>query len=149
MPTNTNPDPNPISVSLPWGQDLIVTPDGSIEFCTGDQKIQQRIIRRYYTCPAEKLEGEPPIVGDYLMDQTYGLGASRLIGQPISPKLAAKLTQKINAAVLVDESVDTTQPPDITLYATPGSNTVWAKVLVYLLNNTTIELTFPANGTPS
>src|SRR5215469_15934874 len=106
---SNQPDPNPIALSLPWGGDLQLTNNGSVRFVSGIEKIRQRIIRRYFTCPEERLADGQYIPADYIFAPNYGIGATRLVGELIDDTLAAALTQKIKAAVLIDEGVDTTQ----------------------------------------
>lgn len=143
-----NPDPNPVALSLPWGGDLQLTNNGSIAFVSGVARIQQRIIRRFFTCPAETLSDGTYVPADDIFAPDYGLGASRLVGEPIDNALAAALTQRLKNAVLIDEGVDTTQDPTITLYASPDG-TVWASVTVYLLDSTQTSFNFPAQQSPA
>lgn len=136
------PDPNPVCVSLPWGDDFELTTNGSIAFVNGVERVRQRIIRRYFTCPAETLADGSFVTADYLFDQAYGLGAARLVGEPIGDQLAGKLLQKIRAAVLIDEGVDTAKDPVIQLFAAPTGQ-VWASVKVFLLDGQPTTFNFP------
>ena len=102
MGTNA-PDPNLVCLSLPWGEDFQLMPNGSLALVAGVGRLQQRIVRRFFTC-SERVTNEgmyiPP---DYLFDPDYGVGASSLVGQKISNQLANILQQKILAAAMVDE----------------------------------------------
>jgi hypothetical protein len=140
-------DPNLLALSLPWGADFQLTNNGSLVFVSGIEKIRQRIIRRFFTAPAETLADGTYVPADYIFAPDYGIGANRLIGEPIDDNLAAILTKKIKAATLVDEGVDTTQNPTITLYAAQ-SGAVWASVTVYLLDGTQTSFSFAARPSP-
>lgn len=141
----TAPDPNPVCLSLPYGGDLQLTPNGSLVFVSGVERIRQRIIRRFFTCPEENLIGVGYIPADYIFDPNYGIGAVRLVGEPTSTDEALKLKQKVKKAVLVDEGVDTNQDPLITLFAAPNGE-IWASVTVYLLDGTQTNLIFPSGN---
>lgn len=138
------PDPNPVSLSLPWAGDLILTNNGSVTFCSGVEKLRQRIIRRFFTVPEENIQGVGYVPPDYIFDANYGIGAKRLVGQKTNNALAAVLKSKINAAVLVDEGVDTTQLPVVKLFAS-SSGQIWASVEVALLDATRVYINFPAH----
>jgi hypothetical protein len=142
------PDPNPVALSLPWGEDLQLTNNGSLVFVSGVEKVEQRIIRRFFTCPAETLADGTYVPADLIFDPNYGIGASRLVGEPIDDSLASVLQQKIMNAVLIDESVDSTQDPTVQLFAAQNG-TVWANVTVYLLDGTQTSFNFPAVQSPS
>jgi len=137
----SQPDPNPVNLSLPWGNDLVLTSNGSLQFVSGVERVKQRIIRRFFTCPSETLDDGSFVLADYLFDLSYGIGAARLVGEKISNKLAGQLQQKIRAAVLVDEGVDTTQTPQVQLFAAP-SGEVWEEVQVFLLDGTPTSFNF-------
>ena len=143
---NSTPDPNPVNLSLPWNGDLELTSNGSLVFVSGVERVEQRIIRRFFTCPSETLDDGTFVLADYLFDQSYGLGAARLVGEKISNKLAGQLTQKIRASVMVDEGVDTTKEPEINLFAAPTGE-VFAKVKVYLLDSTPTNFNFVVGKT--
>ena len=137
----SGPDPNPINLSLPWAGDLQLTNNGSLAFVSGIERVRQRIVRRYFTCPAEVLAGGIFVASDYMFDPNYGLGATRLVGQQISPEKAALVTTKIKNAVLIDEGVDTTNDPLIKLYAALDG-TIYANVTVYLPYSQQLVLNF-------
>jgi hypothetical protein len=136
------PDPNPIIASMPWGGDFILTDNGSIEFVSGVEKFRQRVIRRFFTNPAERLADGTYIPADYIFDTEYGLGATRLIGEPQSDEIASQFRQKVRAAVLIDQSVNSTREPEIQLFAAP-SGEVWVRVKAFLLNASEVVISFP------
>lgn len=136
------PDPNPVELSLPWGKDLELTPDGDLFFVSGVEKVRQRIIRRFFTCSERTLADGDYVGPDYLFDKDYGIGATRLVGEPISAALAQALEARIKDAVLVDESVNSNQDPEVKLYAAPNGQ-VWVSVKVVLTDGTTDYLNFP------
>lgn len=135
------PDPNPINASLPWRGDFQLLPNGSIGFVGGVHRLEQRVIRRVLTNPREILANGVLVTSDYLFDQNYGTGATRIIGQPIDPDAIAKLTAKIRAGVIVDEGVDSSQSPEITLFYL--NQTLWAKVKCTLIDGNRANISFP------
>lgn len=135
------PDPNPVALSLPWGGDLQLTNNGSIAWCSGIEKVRQRIIRRFFTGPEQNQRGVGYIGPDYLFHPDYGQGAIRMVGQPMSDAVAAQLQTKARNAVLVDQGVDTSKAPKVDLYATP-SGEVWIKIEVHLIDGTREYLNF-------
>lgn len=143
-----NPDPNPIALFLPWGGDFQLTNNGSLAMVSGVEKVRQRIIRRFFTCPAETLANGAYVPADYIFDPNYGLGATRMVGEPIATTLAATLTQKLKNAILIDEGVDTTQDPAISLYAAPNGE-IWADVTVYLADSSPTSWNFLVLNKPT
>lgn len=109
---------------LEWGQDFIVTPNGSIQMATGWDQVRQRIERRLLTNPAETLPDGEPVEPDYLYDTSYGLGAGKLIGQPRTKQLLGQILQVVNAGVMVDDAVSNAAPPSVSLYVINPSETL-------------------------
>lgn len=144
--SNNNPDPNPACLSLPWGGDFQVNPDGSLVLATGVTKVQQKVIRRIFTNCREVLAGIGLTIGDYFFDQNYGLSATRLIGQPFGLDFTSKLSQKIRAGVLVDEGVDVSQLPVINYFQ--NGRLIFVSVQVFLLNSSSLSFSFsvPSNN---
>lgn len=139
-------DPNPIAFSLPFGTDFELSENGSLKMVSGVEKFRQRVIRRYFTNPAERISTGEFIPSDYLFDPEYGLGATRLVGEPTTDDAAARFRRKLRQAIFSDEGtyVDTSVEPEITLFSTPAG-AVWARAKVYLLNTSPIHLDFQLN----
>lgn len=137
----SDPDPNATCLSMPWRGDFELNPDGSLRIVSGVEKVQQRFVRRLFTNPREILAEGTLVVSDYLFDQEYGLGATKLIGQPFGADFEAKMTQKIKNAALIDESVDVTQDPIVTYWQ--DDRLIFVNVQVFLSDGNTLNFAFP------
>lgn len=117
---------------LEWGQDLVLTPNGSLQLATGWDEVRQRILRRMLTNPAFTAPDGRPIQADYIFDDTYGIGLPVLVGGNLTSQLFEQLKQAITKGVLLDAAVDTSQPPAI-VFQQPDPQTMIISVQVILL----------------
>ena len=132
--------PQPQTLFLEWGGDLILENRTSLQLATGWDLVRQRIERRIITNSAQQLPDGTFTTADYIFDQNYGIGAGKMIGQPFDEQFVATLYQRIQAGVLADAAVSTTIPPSIQLIQTNGGNTLWCVVGVTLANGNTGQI---------
>lgn len=90
-------------VNHTWGEDIGVSNTGDIALVGGDDRGQQRILRRLMTNP-----------GDYVFQTNYGAGVLQAIG---SPEDKGKLVATIRAQVLLEDSVAPIPAPTTTVQA--------------------------------
>lgn len=108
------------SLYMEWGEDLVLTPGGSLQMASGWDEVRQRIERRLLTNPLEVLPDGEPVTPDYIFDTTYGLGIPKYVGQNPTQDQLNQLRQKTNQGVMIDDQVSNAYPPGISLYK--GSN---------------------------
>lgn len=120
---------------LEYNSDLVVTPNGSVQFATGWDHVRQRIVRRVVTNSAQALPDGSTTPPDYIFDPSFGDGLAALVDQDISAQYLQTLTAKIRNGVLADEAVSPGTPPAITV-SQPNPNTYLVSVAVTLLDGT-------------
>lgn len=98
---------------LEFGGDLTLNQNGGLQMAVGWDEARQRIERGILTSPADNVPGVGPLPPDYIFEPEYGAGAPRLVGQNMTSKELAKLTQAIAQIVMADPSVDSTIPPNV------------------------------------
>lgn len=96
-----------------WGQDILVTPNGSIQTAVGWDRVRQRIIRSLITNPAQTLPDGSTTAPDYVWHKDFGVGAGSMVGQVPNQHYQAHLISMINQAVLSDVSVDPGSTPTV------------------------------------
>ncbi len=134
-----------MDVYLEYNSDLIITPNGSIQFATGWDQVRERIIRSLVTNPAvQQLNGitTPP---DYVFHPSYGIGLGQLVDRNMTTVDKANLIRAINQAVLADADIDPSQAPQITV-TNDNSNTMQILIQVVLLNGTSGAIAFNLGG---
>lgn len=120
---------------LEWNSDLLLTPNGSVQFATGWDHIRQRIVRNMVTNPAQKLPDGSTTPPDYIWNPGFGIGMGALVDQNPTQQFLRDLTRRVNAAVLADVAVDPGAVPSVTIkQLTPQYYQVY--VTVTLLNGT-------------
>ena len=124
-----------------FGADLIVTPNGSIQLAQGWDEIRQRILRRILTTAQELLPDGTQTLPDYIFDVNYGIGAAKLVGQPITQSLVTALTNAITSGVTQDSAVVSNVLPKINIRRY-GINTLYVTVQVFLVNGQIGTLAF-------
>ncbi|GEM_PF-2669829 len=123
-------NPNDRTLDLDWGTDFIASQNGGLVLVGGWAQDRQRILRRILTNPKFTLHDGQPISADYIYDQNYGIGSRRTIGEPFSKTLEKRLRTEIRKGVLVDQGVDTTRDPIITIKE--QNHRVYIAVVVFL-----------------
>src|SRR6185312_11619576 len=108
-------NPNPTTLYLEPGADLIVSQTGGIVLANGWDQIRQRILRRIFTNSKFVLQDGTPVPSDYIFDTRYGLSFRALIGQNFTKTLRDQMQSICYQAAIIDEGVDPGQPPEITI----------------------------------
>lgn len=104
-----------IDLSLEWGQDLALTPQGTLLFVSGWDRVRQRIIRRILTNPSQALPDGSSTPADYLFDATYGVGGGALVSQNPTRAWENALRQRVTQGVLSDAAVNSGFLPQIVI----------------------------------
>ena len=125
-------DPNDNTLALMLGEDLVISGMGGLAMVAGWEQVKQRILRRLFTNPAFTRADGQPIPADYIFDPEYGIGVNTLIGEPQDSDFRNRLRLAVNSAVLVDQSVDATSPPEVELYKTGDPHVLIVKIIVTL-----------------
>lgn len=118
---------------LEWGNDLVLSPSGSVSAAVGWDQVRERIIRRVLTNPAQTLPDGSTTSADYIFDPSYGIGGGALVSQNPTQGFLADLKKRIRAGVLADSAVAPGSDPQI-LIRQPASNTFTIYVGVLLSN---------------
>lgn len=121
---------------LEWGNDLVLTPSGSVATAVGWDEVRERIIRRILTNPAQTLPDGSSTQADYIFDPNYGIGGGALVSQNPTKRFVADLKKRIRAGVLADVAVSPSAEPQI-LIQQPQPNTITVYVGVLLSSGQT------------
>jgi len=133
---------------LEYNSDLIITPNGSLQFAVGWDQVRERIIRSLVTNPALQLTNGTTTAPDYVFHPSYGIGLGELVDYNLTKAQIQELTRAVNQAVLADVAVDPSQAPQISVLAN-NTNTVQILVKVFLLNGTSGEVSFSLGNNPN
>lgn len=101
---------------MEWGEDLVITPNGSLQLARGWDEARQRIERRLFTNAQEVLPGNVVVAPDYLFDINYGIGCAKKVGEPMNADLLGDIRQRVNQGVMVDDAVSDALPPSIQMF---------------------------------
>jgi hypothetical protein len=85
-----------------FGNDLSLTPQGTIPLSDGDALTQQAIIRRLLANP-----------GTYFWEPTYGAGIGRFIGETLNPNNFDYIQNVITAQMLLENTISQNPKPQI------------------------------------
>ena len=118
---------------LEWQGDLVLTPNGSIQYAVGWDQIRERIIRRFLTNRAQQLPDGSYTLADYVFDVNYGVGAGALVDQNPTRAWLLDLTGRMRQAVQADAAVDPGALPQMTVVK-QGGNTYQLFVQVQLVS---------------
>lgn len=102
-----------MDLMLEWGQDLVLTANGSLQTVENWDQVRERIIRRLLTNSAQKLPSGYSTPPDYIFHPSFGLGAGALVSQNLNQTYLQELEQKIVAAVQQDAAVAPGSVPSI------------------------------------
>src|SRR5579883_1081608 len=97
----------------------------------GCDQVRQRIIRRLLTNPEFQLADGTQVPAGYIFNPDYGEGFRRLVGEPASEDLQNRVIARVNSAVLIDQSVDASNPPLISFFQTPRGE-LYVSIIVSL-----------------
>ena len=112
-----------------WNNDLVLTPNGSVQTAVGWDSVRQRIVRSLITSAAQKLPDGTNTPPDYVFHTDYGIGCGKLVGQNPTSEYKADLVRRINQAVLQDASVDPGSVPSVAFHEPqPGTWDVFISV---------------------
>jgi len=100
-----------------WSGDLSASAGGDILTVDGTELGQQRVLRRLLTNP-----------GDYVFHPDYGAGLPAFVGQPLDPGKVAAL---IRSHILLEDSVASMPPPQITVATNPTDPSSIAVTIAY------------------
>lgn len=92
-----------------WSSDLSASPVGDLAVVSGDVRVQQRILRRLLTNPADPVNNLPP---DYIWHPDYGCGLRRFIGSVAS---ADEIAAAVRGQMLMESGVAQNPPPSVTV----------------------------------
>ena len=92
--------------ALYFGSDFALSATGDLRLAAGDEASKQRIFRRLLT-----------VAKDYLWQPDYGAGVPQRIGAPLD---VAELTALITGQMRLEQGVDQSMPPVISLVTIPG-----------------------------
>lgn len=121
-------------VYLEFNQDLIITPNGSIQTAVGWDQVRERIIRNLITNSAQILPDGTATPADYIFDPSYGLGMGAMVAQNPTPNFLKDMQRRIIQAVFAEADVDPgTIPTVIVQQPTPSTYQVF--ISVNLVNN--------------
>ena len=120
---------------LEWGGDLVLNQYGSVQMATGWDEVRQRITRRLLTIPRLKLQSGLEVPPEYIFHPNYGIGLGRRIGEPASQQFKQRVERAVREAVLIDQGVDVTRPPGISINIRPD-HIVELDIVVYLKDKT-------------
>lgn len=130
---------------LDWNNDLILTPNGSIQMAEGWDEIRQRIIRRAITNSATTLPDGSETAADYIFHTGYGEGLGALVDQNPVAQFWSSLQQAIVAAAQQDVMVDPGSVPVIN-FARPRPDTYIVYIQVKLLTGQPGTISFVLSG---
>ena len=120
---------------LEYNQDLVITPNGSIQFATGWDQTRERIIRSLLTTPATSLSNGATSTPDYIFHPAYLIGLGELVDTNLTNEDIAILTRQINQACTAEPNVDPGVAADI-LITGKQTNTINIFIAVQLINGT-------------
>lgn len=109
--------------SLPWGDDLAISPSGGILLIDGDVLARERVIRRLCSNPRTVLDDGTVLDPDHLLHPAFGAGLGRVVGRSVSLAGRADLDEietAIRNTLRAEPSVSQEQPPQITLIVVHG-----------------------------
>ncbi|WP_425219760.1 phage tail protein [Ralstonia solanacearum] len=112
------------------GGDLSNTSNGDFALANGDQRTQQRIMRRLVTNP-----------GDYIFHPAYGAGLPQFIGQTLD---VAAVRGLIRSQVKMEDGVAQSPEPQVDVAAIPGGVSVHI-VYTSAITSRPVSLTFSVN----
>lgn len=94
--------------------DLKLSQQGGLVLASGWDELRQRILRRIFTNPLMRENGQivPP---GYIFHPEYGLGLGFVIGQTFNDEFKSQLTQRIKQGILDDSEVDKSVLPTISI----------------------------------
>jgi hypothetical protein len=118
---------------LEYGQDLLLTPAGSLQMATGWDQARQRIVRRIATNPAQRLADGHSTQADYIWAPAYGLGLGAKVDASFSSDSLAAIERLIAQGILEDAAVSSSSPPAVQ-FVRPRADTLWALASVTLLS---------------
>lgn len=130
--------------SLPWGDDLAISPSGGLLLVDGDVLTRERVIRRLCSNPLTVLDDGTVLDPDYLLHPTFGAGLGRVVGSSISLSARTDLDAietAIRNTLRAEPTVSQEQPPNITLIVVHGGVRA---VIAYTSATTGQTITLPA-----
>ncbi len=104
-------------LSLEYGNDLDIAPDGDFAIADGDVELRQDIVRALATNAREVLDDGTILDAEYLFHQDYGASLGRRVGRTVSrggtgPDQGA-IENSVRRALGTVPGVSKTQPPAI------------------------------------
>jgi len=122
---------------LEYGQDLVLTPNGSVQFATGWDESRQFFVRALLTNPLAAAANGGVIPPDYVFHPTFGVGGGQFVGLNLnSPRVADAFNQRCVQAAASTPNLDPTTPPALQL-SMPQAHEYLAIVTLTLVNNQT------------
>lgn len=104
-----------MDIFVEFATDFLLTATGDIVAAEAWDEVRQRIERRILTNPASEQDNGTPIPADYIFDPDYGLGARAAVGNTFTQQMIAAFENRIYQGVMVDQGVNNTVPPVITV----------------------------------
>lgn len=105
-----------------FGSDLVTDNTGDLLTAAGNDRGQQRILRRLLTNP-----------GDYLFHSEYGAGLPQYIGKAVD---APKMTALILSHILLEDVVASNPRPTVTVTQSANDFSAFSVVINYLYEPT-------------
>ncbi len=99
---------------LDWGQDFVLTSNGSLQMATGWDYIRQMLVRGLLTNPTNILPDGTPIPADDIFNPTYGVGAGSYVDQNITASIEGQLTQRVTTLATTIPGINPNITPSVT-----------------------------------
>ena len=108
-----------MDLSLPWGSDLAIGPNGDFKGVTDDAATKERIVRRLLTNPIGlDSNGTEVAECDYHFHPNYGAGTRRYVHGVITQELQQTVQQRVTDQALQEPSVVATPAPVVNVTKT-------------------------------
>lgn len=122
---------------LEYGQDLVLTPSGSLQMASGWDLTRQTFERALLTNPVSTTANGVPIPPDYIFEPTFGVGAGEFVGENLlSASVLNDFNQRMSQAAAITPNLDPAFPPQVQLQQ-PQPHEYVAVISLHLLNNQT------------
>ena len=130
---------------MPWGGDLVLSPAGGLALATGQESINQLIVRELLTTSNVVLDNGVQASPEFYYDPTFGRSLRVLVGQNITEDLLDRLTQEITSVTLKTPGVNPNVPP--TVQTAQAGNAVTILVAYTLSNGQPASVAFQVGAT--